>query len=305
MNEEAQEILEDIKGLNKKQLRAYVEFLIKRRIEKSKDFNEDNFIGYNLPINFRYPGLDITNKNSGFYVEYNTYYTGYIHDKVKLLYGRMRQDDNKMGSFGFYYYVNNHEFIYEYLDFIQKQYYEDDFSLIYQTFYFIRNYFGVLGKVERETISGLVLNNHGEYIEPTKQPSLIDFKHKGCGKCSEYAALMENILSFLGYNISYLMGTCNEELHAYNIILIDNGYYLLDASYCTSCYDIQYNYINAIPYIVALEDYTEDDLVEFIQDGTSISADNSYAMIINDNFYPVYKESKRIYRTLTRNSEEI
>ena len=84
--------------------------------------------------------------------------------------------------FGFYYYVNNHEFIYEYLAFIQKQYYEDDFSLIYQTFYFIRNYFGVLGKVERENISGLVLNNHGEYIEPTKQPSLIDFKHKGCGK---------------------------------------------------------------------------------------------------------------------------
>ena len=233
MNEEAFEILEDIKSLNEQQLKAYVEFIVKRRKEESKNINEDNFIGYNLPINLEYPNLDIRDYDGKMWVLYNTYFKKYIHDEVKLLYGRIREDNNKMGSFGYYYYVKNHEYIYEFLNFIKNEEIEDDFSLIYYIFYFIRNYFGLIGKVTRENISGLILDSHGKYLEPTKEHTLLDFKHKGCAKCSEYTVVMENILSFFNYQTAFIMGSCDEDLHAYNIIFLDNEYYLIDASYCT------------------------------------------------------------------------
>jgi hypothetical protein len=305
MELEAREILEDTKTLNEKQLKAYVEFIIKKRTAESKDLNEDNFIGYELPINLSYPGLDLTDPEGKMGVLYNTYFANFIHDKVKLYYGRLRENNNKMGSAGFYYYVNNHEFIYEFLNFIKDKSIENDIELISYAYYFTRNYFKVFGNITRYNISALVLDSHGRYIKPTKEHSLHDFKNKGCGMCSEYTAVMENILSFLGYKISYIMGTCDDEMHAYNIILLDNEYYLLDSSYCIPCYDINYNIINTIPYMVKLDNYDEEKLESFIMDGTQIAVDSIYALAIDKEYYEVHKESQRVYRTLTKNSDEI
>ena len=301
----AKEILEDTKVLNEKQLKAYVEFIIKRRTAESKDLNEDDFIGYELPINLGYPGLDLTDSEGKMSVQYNTYFTSYIHDNVKLYYGRLREDDNRMGSAGFYYYVNNHEFIYEFLNFIKDKSIENDIELISYAYYYTRNYFKVFGNLTRSDISALVLDSHGRFIKPTKEHSLHDFKNKGCGMCSEYSALMENILSFLGYKVSYIMGTCDKELHSYNLILLDNDYYLLDSCYCIPCYDINYNIINTVPYMMKLENYNEEQLRSFIMNGTKIETDSIYALAIDKDYYEIHEERKRVYRTLTRNSDEI
>jgi hypothetical protein len=57
--------------------------------------------------------------------------------------------------------------------------------------------------------------------------------------------------------------------------------------------------------MVKLDNYDEEKLESFIMDGTQIAVDSIYALAIDKEYYEVHKESQRVYRTLTKNSDEI
>lgn len=300
MNEETKKILDDIKTLNDIKLKKYVNTILKNRIKIAKQINEDNFIGYELSQNFRYPNLDITDLKGKAYFNYNPFYQGFINKDIKLNYGRLVASNNKLASKGYYYYMNNDEYLYNFLKFIKDSNIEDDIELIYDAYFSVRNYLGVIPKTTRNNLHELILKANEDFFEPTKEHSIKDFKHKGCALCSEYSALIENILSFLGYDISYVIGYMDNILHAFNIIILNDKYCILDSSYGISCYRLNYEFVTTLPYIMPIKDFNNDKLQDFVDEKINIELEQYYVLDVNDNCTEFVTNEKRKYKILTK-----
>lgn len=202
------DFLEYIKKIDEKEL----EKVVNERIE---ELEEDEFlyipdtIGYKLdynPSSFILNNIDLNNLDT---VEIRDYYEGYIPYGTRIVYGIVYKEDKSIKSNGSrYYYIDDDSYILEFCKYIRKEEeIEGPYTLFDRIHEFIQDYFGRIVQVDRETMMNYVLKKDYYFYDPVNENTLSMFKNKGNALCSERGLLAQNILSFLGFDTTYIMGT--------------------------------------------------------------------------------------------------
>lgn len=113
--------------------------------------------------------------------------------------------------------------------------------------------------------------------------------------CSEYAALLQNLLSVFGYQTIYIHGEVDNEdhkntRHAYNLSIIDISLPIM-------CYDYKKGSNKGnFPYICCLDDFNNDKLNEFLSGEKELELDELRTQIINNEIYTFGKPKQRVYK---------
>lgn len=200
------EIVEYIKKLTDEELQYVVEERIKY-LEES-EYELPDTIGYILdynPSDLIYPGESFEDIKKVCLIDN---FNGYIPFGTRIVYGMVYNPENGMKSNGArYYYIDDDSYIYDFCKFIRDKEINDEFDIFEYLFSFLQDYFGIISFTDRETMMNYVLKNDYYFYEPTRENCFSMFKGRGNALCSEIAVVAQNILSFLGFDIKYIMGT--------------------------------------------------------------------------------------------------
>lgn len=171
------------------------------------------------------------------------------------------------------------DFFYDFAAFIRKYNINSKGMMIYSLEYFINNYFGLPGKVDRETIfNDLAFKNTNtdeEYFKALENNKIGDLKGKGAAECTERAALVQQLLILFGFDVYYCIGCLDfdnkQEAHCFNIVKRKNDYALLDYSVPVTSYDKGGRVKNFYPFVGEL---SPEEFVEFVNNQTLKYFDN-------------------------------
>ena len=152
-------------------------------------------------------------------------------------------------------------YFYEFMDYLNQNKISDVNTAILAISPFLKMYFGVQkdgnNKNNREVsfdnmgvkLSQIKKNNEEQYLEYyNKWFDIGIFKGNSMAECTEYAALTQNILSFMGFNSYYISGTFNSsksnEPHAFNLVQTKpDKFFMIDSSNPTLMFDQRDNVI--------------------------------------------------------------
>ena len=278
------EVLDKIKECKSdEELKELIGHYIEERTKDAKDINIDiNVIGYDIDINANKYQINESNKNIVSYYGFTNAWSGYIPKDMKITYGRSKSiyDNFSLRNSGWYYYVDDDSYIYEFFQYIKDLDLEYDYDIFLEINNFIERKFGnrINPKV-REEIHKLFTEKDGyTYIRPIKEHSIKDFYGNGSAMCSEKALVAENLLSILGFEVIYV----HDEKHAYNLLIkswedqedVDENnnpkekieVYILDFSDSVPSFDINHEFIRFEPYYMQIEGADEEFLNRFISD---------------------------------------
>ncbi len=302
MEAEAREILNKVNSLSHRKLNEYTTKLIKKRIKKAKEDNDCNYVGYDIDVNPSHKAIDLTKTYKEMTVGYNPVYFGFIPKDIKIIYELIKYENNKLASKGGYYYIDDTEYIYQFMHYIKDKRIEDDYTLIRYAFDYTMSYLGYMPLKERDEINKLIYKTYSNCYMPIKEHSITDFKGNGSGECSEISAILENILSMFNYDVFYLFGETHiGEAHAFNMIKIkDDDYMLIDGAQFAYCYDLENKCRRKSPYIARMEGFTDDDYKDFLYEKGMIETPDCYFTHFNKGYIPFEQKTKRRYKILSR-----
>ena len=208
----------------------------------------------------------LTNKTA------NSVFKGFIPLNTRIKYANLNMED---------YGMESTDFIYEFAHFVRAHKIINKTALIYSLEYFVNSYFGISGKVDRETIFNDIAwqttTTDEEYFEALKNNKLGDLKGTGAAECTERGALVQQILSLFGTETYYCMGCVDlgekQEAHCFNIVKRKNDYALLDYSIPVASYNLDGKVKAYYPFIGTL---TNEEFFDFVNNGTIKSFDNYY-----------------------------
>ncbi len=257
-----------------------------KKISKRLNYRTD-YIGYDLGVN---PKLKFDESTKEFYCPCNLIdrWIGYIPKNIKYCYGyavfKPRDAFNKDGEInalvnndGWYYYLDDEKYIYEYFKYLKDHEVKDEFDLFMSIQDYIIDKFGENDYLtydnmdinsRRDALQRLLMKENPIYSHaPIKEHSIKDFYGSNAGMCTEIGLLAQNILSTLGYIAIWVL----DSDHVYNILIKENEdedeqeeYYILDFSNGISCYDINYNLLEYQPYYRKIEDADPDYIKNFL-----------------------------------------
>ena len=281
---------------------------IKNRIEEleeeSKRYENDlETIGYYLDYN----PVSQTEKDN-VYIDMCGIYKGYARKGTRIVFGISFMNDKKclVGNDGNYYYIDTDDYIYEFCDWIKDIKIEDEFELFYCIQKFIKKYFGTIPSMNREKMFQLIYKDDYSFFKPLKEHGLSWFKEKGNAMCTEYAVLAQNLLSFFGIQSYLLFGEEKEnndssEYHAFNFISCkddDTGnecMCLMDFAMPVGIYNLNHELKGEFPYTFFLEDFDEDDLMDYYENEKVFSSPDHMYMMINDDIMEISLSTTREY----------
>ena len=206
--------------------------------------------------------------------------------------------------------MDDYNYIYDFARFIKNKKIKDDLSFMVYANDFIRKYFASFYKtITREQLHHLIYDTNNKFYEPITEHSITDFKGNGSARCSEYAAMFQNLLSVFGYDSIYIHGELDDDkekrsCHAYNITIIDDTFSIVDLALPMNCIDYSKRTQKSYPYIFCLDGFDEDDLDCFLLGEKELELDDLEAHIINNQCYTFSKTKKRVYRVDQLNFNE-
>jgi len=191
-------------------------------------------------------------------------YYGFITEFVHIVY-----DSN-----GSYYQVISDEYIYSYIKYLKDNNIVNKRDAINMINSFLYSYLGK--KMTRLDKKSDCFSSLKEYIPLN---DINTFKNKNVATSLEYAVLSQNILTFLGYDTILIVGnslinTLND-FYAYNLIVIDNNYYLFDFYEGVEVLDKDNNLLYKYPYKLKIDN-------------------DNLSLYFNNNTYIVGKDYKNI-----------
>lgn len=135
-----------------------------------------------------------------------------------------------------------------------------------------------------------------------KTVSISQFKHKSCALCSERSGMAHNMFKILGMNSEVVIGTRNNEPHAYNLIF-PKGYenipaVLVDFSNPAKCESKSSHKVYDLPYYKVLSEEEYYSLME--GNPISINATKSITHLLN-----YFKTLNAIEQDCTLTTEEV
>ena len=199
-------------------------------------------------------------------------FKGFIPLKTRIKYANFNLED---------YGMETTDFLYEFAHFIKKNQINHKGAFIYSLEYFINQYFGYPGQVERETIfhdiAWQTTTTDEDFFKALRDNKIGDLKGKGAAQCTERSALAQQILSLFGIESYYCMGCVDwsdkQEAHCFNIVKRKNDYALLDYSIPVTSYHTDGSMKAFCPFIGTL---TNEEFVDFIQNGMIKFFDDYY-----------------------------
>ncbi len=227
---------------------------------------------------------------------------GFIPSDVKIIYSFLPNDDGYTVNNGCYYYIDNHEYLYEFARYIKQQNITDEIDFLTHVYNFIDNYFnGVIINKEltRLQMHKPLYDKDGKYIEPSKGHLFSDFKGSNNAMCSEYSAIAQNILSVFGYTMIYLSGAVNSPIgkggHAYNLTLVKNVPCIIDFTIPVEVYSLDNDTIDYSPFLGPIEDFSPEGLSEHIHERIPFDFIDYYYLITNNGHSMITTGKERSY----------
>ena len=199
-------------------------------------------------------------------------FKGFIPLNTRIKYANLNIED---------YGMESTDFIYEFAHFIKKYNINNKSSLIHNLEYFVNNYFGFPGKIDRQTIFNDIAwqttTTDEEYFKALENNKLGDLKGKGAAQCTERGALVQQVLSIFGTESYYCMGCVDlgdrQEGHCFNIVKRKNDYALLDYSVPIVSYKEDGSVRAYYPFVGTL---TNEEFLDFVNNGVIKSFDDYY-----------------------------
>ena len=300
------DILKIIKELSLEDLEKFVAERIIELESKSKKVEKLGFdLDYNpTPVNLLDPeDLDI-------YVDVELYHHGYIPKNTQIVYGMYA--DTKRGTIqnnGLYYYIDDDSYILDFCKYIKDKNIENEVSLFRLILEFITNYFGVIviKQIDRDDMLKMIYKNETSFYDRIEESKFSWYKGKGNAMCSERAILVENILSFLGFDIYFILGKIeidDEEIsHSYNILNVDNADIdsLKSKTEILDFSDLVYEHADnsdmvqsVMPFIGCIDEDIED-IIDILYEGGKLCA-NEYDLVkFGDKAIQRTKDKRRVY----------
>lgn len=257
-------IMRKIEKLKDEELKQFVVNRINLLERKQKKKNISDTIGYLLDYNAAsFDLLDFT--DDVLQVQMICKFDGYIPLKTKIVYGMIYDPKSKIASNGGnFYYLDDDKYILNFCKYSKDKEVFDEFELFDCILEFCQKYFGVIEILKKEEMIKLIYKNDRAFFDPINVPKFSLFKGKGNNLCSEIGVMVQNILSFLGFNISLIIGTLklddeNMEAHAFNMLDFKHSKtkedlsILLDIASPVYVVDMNYEKIGVAPYVHYLD----------------------------------------------------
>lgn len=268
------------------------------------DFILDRYVKYRInSLSKESLNNNVENDTLGSIVGINSYedkgdfltidaYVGYIPYGKRIVYGAFSDEIKRFYCKGQYYYLDDEGYIYDFARFIRKVDIININELITAVYDFLTYYLDIeIGKMDREVLHQLILENSKSYFKPVYEHSISDFYGNGAARCSEYGVMGQNILSFIGIESYVLFDT----EHVYNVIKYDDSYYLLDFSNTVGLFDIELNYIRTLPFFTKLTDFGDNELQIIMDRKKALELDDYDYVFMGSKIFEMYKSRKRKY----------
>ena len=276
-------------------------YYIYKAMKKTKEINFDtDTIGYKSDINKSIP--DICNLNiNEVRIQGTSFWIGFIPKDIKIVYD-FEIKDYRIANNGYYFYMNDYNYIYDFAKYIKNKKINNDLSFLILAYDFIFNYFfTIYNTIDRNQLHHLIYNDKGVLFNPTKEHNITDFKGNNAAQCSEYAAMLQNILSVFGYESFYIHGEVDDYkekncAHAYNLGIIENEFAIVDISMPINCFNESLKLKRRYPYVFCIDNFDENNLENFLSGDEEIELDDIEAHIINNECYTFALNKKRVYR---------
>ena len=314
------DLLRKIEKLNDDELTKFVKKRISLLEKKQMSNMVSDTIGYLLDYN---PSIfDVQDfSNEILEVPVLAKFDGYIPIGTKLVYGMSYFNPAKIVSNGgCYYYIDDDSYVLEFCKYIKDKQIDSELELFDYLLVFCQKYFGVIETMKREDMIKLINMNDKTFLKPIHEHVFSLFKDKGNYQCSEISIMTQNILSFLGFDTSLIVG--NQKLddrdmvaHAFNFVDFihsktkEKTSILLDVASTVEVVDLNWNVIGLAPYVYQLDkskDEKYDDLVLGIID--EIKCPNYTYMATTNNIFTFAQNYNRHYsigKVLTKKYENI
>ena len=294
-------ILYKINNSSDYDIKKIMYYYIYKAMKKCKEMNFDtDTIGYKSDINKSIP--DIMNLNiDGIRIQGTSFWIGFIPKDIKIVYD-FEIKNFRITNNGYYYYINDYNYIYDFAKYIKNKKINNDLSFLIKVHDFIYDYFfTIYNTIDREQLHQLIYDVNGNFYKPNKEHNLTDFKRNNSAKCSEYASMLQNIMSTFGYEIVYMHGEVDDHKekkvsHAFNLGVIENEYSIIDISMPINCFDENLNIRKRFPYVCCMNKFNENNLERFLIGEEEVELDDLEAHIINKECYSFPMTRKRVYR---------
>ena len=214
---------------------------------------------------------------------------------VKIIYSYVLDSNGYTVNNGCYYYITDHEYIYEFAKYIQQERIIDEIDFLTHVFKFINYYFFSFKtrNISREQMHQPPLNKYGRYIRPTMTHRFLDFKEANNAECSEFSVMAQNILSIFGFKMLFFNGSVNSIYgnggHAFNLALINKVPCIIDFYIPSKVYKIDGKLSTYSPFLGVINGYSTTSLRRhllnkipyYFPDYSYLKINDSYIMISN------------------------
>ena len=295
-----------IKELNDEELEETVKKLIHELEEVSNDINNNlDTIGFVIDANPEVPIFKNDSEKIRSRLSCNFLYSGYIPLGTRVVYGVKCFSQKGFHHGGCYYYMDDDSYILDFCKYIKTKDVKSDYHFFQYVLSFLNDYFGYLGNVSADNMLELLRDKNGIHYEPYYEHGISWFHKAGNAECSEYSAMANNILNVFGYFSSIVIG--NESLdgeksdHAYNIVSfveddteeVVNS--LMDFSNPVWLYDMNFKPISKAPFIIDIEDYSQEFRENFARGEEGISSFDYCYLKLGDETFCLDNGMERVY----------
>jgi len=227
---------------------------------------------------------------------------GFIPEDVKIIYSFLPNKDGYTVNNGCYYYIDNHDYIYEFAKYIKNQKITDEIAFLTYVYRFIDNYFNSLTAKEeltRQQMHQPLIDENGRYIEPTMGHLFSEFKASNNAMCSEYSAMAQNILSVFDYPMIYLSGSINSPDgkggHAYNLTIVKKMPCIVDFTLPVEVYSLAGGVIEYSPFLGPIDNFSTETLRKHAIDCIPFDFVDYYYLRAENGFSLITTGQKRHY----------
>lgn len=187
-------------------------------------------------------------------------FKGFIPLDTRIKYMNLSMED---------YGMQTTDYFYEFAHYVKKYDINNKGALINFLEYYINNYFGFPGKMDRREIFNTkawqTTTTDEEYFAALENNKIGDLKGMGAAECTERSALAQQILSLFGMETYYCIGNVDFKTihgcHCFNAVKTKNGYTILDYSLPVTSYTIDGKVRAYYPFIGVL---SNEEFEQFI-----------------------------------------
>lgn len=282
-----------IKNLDLNQIKELVSLKIAEARYHSY-YTSRRFIGVDCDIN---PSVTLNGEKE---LDSQAMWNGFIPEDVKLIYSFVPNEDGYTVNNGCYYYIDDDEYLYQFAEYISKKNISNELDFLTNVLSFVDNYFNDIktNNIHRQQMHSPLMTQDGRFIEPKKH-RFLDFKGANNAECSEYSAMVQNILSIFGFYTLYFTGSIASNYanggHAFNFTFVNGMPCVLDFALPVEVYSLDGVVKDKVPFIGVVNSFNNNILKKHIFEQIPFDFADYYYLEMNNQLMMVSSGKERHY----------